>query len=55
METKQFEVAPYFKKSQLIKKIQYLGTIIFFYLRGEPVTDSFWPLEIIILRVKKNP
>ena len=33
MEKKQFEAAPYFKKSQFIKKIQYSGTIILFYLK----------------------
>ena len=33
MEKKQFEVAPYFKKSQFIRNIQYSGTIIFFSLK----------------------
>jgi len=33
MEKKQFEVALYLKKSQFIKKIKYLGTIIFFSMK----------------------
>ena len=33
MEKKPFEVAPYFKRGKFIKKIQYLGTIIFISLK----------------------